>query len=357
MTIEGRFRLEYPGFTLDAELSAPAHGVTALFGPSGCGKTTLLRCLAGLERSPDGYVKVGETVWQDEANGTFLAVHRRPLGYVFQEAALFPHRSVRGNLEYAKRRAPQTGPGLEIAEAAELLGLSRLLARRPAGLSGGERQRVAVARALLTGPRLLLMDEPLAALDQASKAEILPFLERLHEELAIPVLYVSHSTDEVARLADTMVVLDGGRVQAVGPSREMLTRLDLPLARSDEAEAVLEAVVAGHDDAYHLSHLDFRAGRITVPRRELPVGRRVRVRIHARDVSLTRERQEGTSILNIFPARVEEIGDLDAARLLVRLNAGGEPLLAAITRKSAEILEVAPGRELYAQVKSVALVE
>ena len=357
MTIEGRFRLEYPGFTLDAELSAPERGVTALFGPSGCGKTTLLRCIAGLERSPNGFMRLGEAVWQDESRGLFLPVHRRPLGYVFQEAALFPHRTVRGNLEYARRRAPRGGPGVAFGEAVELLGLARLLERRPAGLSGGERQRVAVARALLAGPQLLLMDEPLAALDQASKAEILPFLERLHEELAIPVLYVSHSTDEVARLADTMAVLEDGRVRATGPTRELLTRLDLPLARSDEAEAVLEAVVAGHDDRYHLSHLDFRAGRITVPRRELPIGRKVRVRIHARDVSLTRERQEGTSILNIFPARVEEIGDLDAARLLVRLDAGGEPLLAAITRKSAELLEVAPGRELYAQVKSVALVE
>ena len=357
MTIEGRFRLEYPGFTLDAQLSAPERGVTALFGPSGCGKTTLLRCIAGLEHSPNGFMQVGESVWQDASRGYFLPVHRRPLGYVFQEAALFPHRTVRGNLEYAKKRAPKDGPGVALAEAAELLGLAKLLERRPARLSGGERQRVAVARALLTGPQLLLMDEPLAALDQASKAEILPFLERLHEELAIPVLYVSHSTDEVARLADTMAVLEGGTVQATGRTRELLTRLDLPLARSDEAEAVLEAVVAGHDDRYHLSHLDFRAGRIMVPRRELPVGRRVRVRIHARDVSLTRERQEGTSILNIFPARVEEVGDLDAARLLVRLDAGGEPLLAAITRKSAEVLEVAAGRELYAQVKSVALLE
>ncbi|MDE2310249.1 MAG: molybdenum ABC transporter ATP-binding protein, partial [Betaproteobacteria bacterium] len=221
--IAARFKLAYTAFVLDVDLELPARGITALFGPSGSGKTTLLRCIAGLERTTDGLLRVHDEVWQDGAN--FLPAHRRPLGYVFQEASLFPHLSVRRNLEYGMRRIPPVERKVQSEQVVELMGLSRLIERDPAHLSGGERQRVAIGRALLSSPRLLLMDEPLSALDVASRQEILPYLERLHGELEIPVIYVSHALDEVARLADHVVMLEQGCVIASGAPSEILTRL------------------------------------------------------------------------------------------------------------------------------------
>ncbi len=353
MTIEARFLIERGDFTLDADFMVPAQGISAIFGASGCGKTTLLRAIAGLEQPARGYLKIAGEVWQDGER--FLPPHQRPLGYVFQEASLFPHLSVRGNLEYGYKRLPPEARRVDFNRAVTLLGIGPLLARRPQGLSGGERQRVAIARALLTSPRLLLMDEPLAALDRQSKTEILPFLERLHEELSIPVLYVSHAPDEVARLADQLVLLEQGRVRASGPIGEMLTRVDLPLAHGDEAEAIVEATVAEHDETFHLTHLEFPGGRFTVARKDLPVGQPARLRLLARDVSLSLERQEGTSILNIFPAKVETLADENPAQLMVRLDAGGVPILSRITRKSATILALEPGKTVYVQVKTVAL--
>ena len=351
--IEARFEVTLGAFRLEAAFSAPARGVTALFGPSGSGKTTLLRCIAGLERVPGGTLRINGERWQD--GGHFLPTHRRPLGYVFQEASLFAHLSVRANLEYGLRRVPQAAHKVAFEQAVALLGLESLLARDPARLSGGERQRVAIARALLTSPQLLLMDEPLAALDQASKDDILPYLERLHDELAIPVLYVSHALDEVARLADHLVLLERGQVRASGPVAELVTRLDLPLAHGDSAEAIVAATVAAHDAEYGLSYLDSRAGRISLPRVALPAGHAVRVRIRARDVSLMLAHPEGTSILNIFPARVVDISDDSPGHVMVRLDAGGETLLTRITRKSAGLLALAPGAPVFAQVKGVAL--
>ncbi|MBA1443755.1 MAG: molybdenum ABC transporter ATP-binding protein [Chromatiales bacterium] len=353
MTIEARFLIERGDFTLDADFIVPAQGISAIFGASGCGKTTLLRAIAGLEQPARGYLKIAGEVWQD--GDRFLPPHQRPLGYVFQEASLFPHLSVRGNLEYGYKRLPPEARRVDFDRAVTLLGIEPLLARRPEGLSGGERQRVAIARALLTSPRLLLMDEPLAALDRQSKREILPFLERLHEELSIPVLYVSHAPDEVARLADQLVLLEQGRVRASGPIGEMLTRVDLPLAHGDEAEAIVEAKVTEHDQAFHLTYLEFPGGRFTVARKDLPLGQSVRLRLLARDVSLSLERHEGTSILNIFPAKVETLADENPAQLMVRLDAGGVPILSRITRKSATILALEPGKTVYVQVKTVAL--
>ncbi|MEA3276909.1 MAG: molybdenum ABC transporter ATP-binding protein [Pseudomonadota bacterium] len=353
MTIEARLRLERGAFTLDVELTVPKRGVTALFGPSGCGKTTLLRAIAGLERSPDGYLQVAGAIWQDGRR--FLPPHRRPLGYVFQEPSLFSHLSVRRNLEYGLKRTPRAQQRVTLDDAVALLGVEPLLSRAPAGLSGGERQRVAIARALLTSPRLLLMDEPLAALDLASKSGILPFLERLHAELAIPVIYVSHSPDEVARLADHLVFLDAGRVRAEGPISDMLIRADLPLSHGSDAEAIIEAKVSGRDDAYHLSYLEFPGGSFTVAQKDLPLGQSVRLRILARDVSLTLEPQSGTSILNIFPAKVVELDDEDAAQITVRLEVGGVLILSRITRKSASLLGLQTGKTVYAQIKSVAV--
>jgi molybdate transport system ATP-binding protein len=354
MNIEAHYFIERGDFTLDAAFAAPARGVTALFGPSGCGKTTLLRAIAGLEHCPGGSLSVSGEVWQDEHS--FLPPHRRPVGYVFQEASLFPHLSVRRNLEYGLKRVPDAEQRVAFDQAAALLGVESLLERPVTGLSGGERQRVAITRALLTSPRLLLMDEPLTALDRDSKSEILPFLERLHEELAIPVLYVSHASDEVGRLADHLVLMDSGRVLASGPIGEMLTRLDLPLAQSSDAEALIEARVTGHDEKFELTYLDFPGGRFTVTGKELPVGQPVRLRVLARDVSLTLEHQSGTSILNIFPARVEALAEEKPSRVIVQLKAAGVPLLSRITRKSAMALKLRPGKQIYVQVKSVALV-
>jgi len=353
MNIEARFYLQRDKFILDASMTVPRQGITAIFGPSGCGKTTLLRAIAGLEDCEQGYFSLGEDVWQD--NQFCLPAHRRSVGYVFQEANLFPHLSVRANLEYGYRRLPVSARRLEFEQVVNLLRIELLLPRRAHSLSGGERQRVAIARALLTSPRLLLMDEPLAALDMNSKAEIYPFLEQLHRELAIPILYVSHSPDEVARLADYLALMESGRIRATGPIAEMLTRSDLPLAHGSEAESIIEAKVVGHDESYHLTLLEFAAGQFTVPRKELAEGQLVRLRILARDVSLTLAQQTNTSILNIFPARVEELIEENPAQMTVRLDAAGVSILSRITRKSAETLDLVPGKQVYVQVKTVAL--
>ncbi len=353
--ITARLGLALGEFRLDASFEAPGRGVTALFGHSGSGKTTLLRCLAGLEQSSDGYLEVNGEIWQDDAKGLHLPTHRRPLGYVFQEASLFPHLDVRRNLEYGWKRIPAAERRVSFEQAVELLGIGHLLDRSPAHLSGGERQRVAIARALLSSPRLLLMDEPLAALDLASKKDILPYLERLHDELSIPVIYVSHSPDEVARLADHMVLMDRGKTVANGPLHAMLARLDLPLAHGDEAGVVVDTVIGAHDDAFHLTRLDYCGGSISVARQTHAPGHPLRLRIHARDVSLALGRHDDSSILNVLPAQVVEIADETPSQVMVRLDTGGVPLLARVTRKSCTILKLQPGTTVFAQVKSVAL--
>lgn len=356
-SIDARFKVEWPGFNLAVDLKLPGRGVTGLFGHSGSGKTTLLRCIAGLVRAPRGRLIFRGEVWQDET--IWVPTHRRALGYVFQEASLFPHLKVMGNLRYGQQRARSrlaTSDRVSLEQAIELLGIGHLLERRPASLSGGERQRVAIARALASSPRVLLMDEPLAALDIARKQEILPYLERLHDELAIPVLYVSHAPDEVARLADHLVVMDGGRVLASGPLKETLARLDLPMAFAEDAGVVIDALVAAHDDHYHLSRLDFPGGHVVVAQRHEPIGHRLRLRVHARDVSLTLERATGTSIANLLPATVVEIADAETpAHVLIRLDAGGTSLIARITRRSLDQLGVTRGKAMWAQIKAVAL--
>lgn len=352
-------KLPRRGFELDVSVTVPARGVTALFGPSGCGKTTVLRCVAGLERAA-GACRLGDEVWQDDAQGIFVPTHQRPIGYVFQEPSLFPHLSVRDNLRFGFKRLESDRQQVGFDEVVHLLGVRRLLTRATGGLSGGERQRVAMARALLRSPRLLLMDEPLAALDHASKRDILPYLERLHDELSIPVLYVSHSPDEVARLADRMVLMEQGRVRATGSAAELLVRLDLPLAWDDDASALIEGEVSGHDPRYGLTEVRIAGGRLLVARVDRPVGVRVRVRVHARDVSLALAPPGATSILNVLPARVNALEPVGEAQVLVSLCGGdGEvtPLLARITRRSADALGLVPGMAVYAQVKSVALMD
>lgn len=342
-------------FSLDVSLALPGRGVTAIYGPSGSGKTTLLRCIAGLERSGGGYLSVNGEVWQDDKHGVFVPVHQRPLGYVFQEASLFAHLDVQGNLDYGLKRVPAGRRRVPLGQAIELLGIGQLLARRSDTLSGGERQRVAIARALATSPSLLLMDEPLASLDVQRKAEILPYLERLHDELDMPVLYVSHSPDEVARLADHLVLLEGGKALASGPARELMTRMDLPMAHGDSAAAIIDATVSGLEPHYHLSHADFAGGRISLLNPKLQVGQRVRVRIQARDVSLTLARQEGSSVLNVFAAVVSGLSPDNPGQVMVSLDAGGSTLLARVTQKSADALALAPGKAVFAQVKGVAV--
>ncbi len=354
--IHARLHLRHPGFTLDVDVELPGRGVTALFGPSGSGKTSFLRCIAGLERSNTGTLMVNGESWQDSSRQLFVPPYQRPIGYVFQDANLFAHLSVSGNLEFGMKRVPPQDRRVAWDQAVGLLGIEHLLDRMPERLSGGERQRVGIARALLTSPRLLLMDEPLAALDVKRKQEILPYLERLHDELDIPVLYVSHAPDEVARLADHLVLLDEGQVVAQGPLHETLARLDLPTAFGEDAGVVIESEIAGHDPLYHLTQLIFKGGDVLVAQRSEAIGHRLRFRVHARDVSLTLERAEGTSISNLLPVRVEEVVSADTpAHVLVRLSAQGTPLLARITRRSADQLGVTEGKALWAQIKTVAL--
>lgn len=343
-------------FHLQVNARLPVSGVTAIFGQSGSGKTTLLRCIAGLERARSGYVEVAGECWQDEVRRVFLPPDRRPLGYVFQEASLFAHLDVRQNLEYGQRRIAPSERRVSLEQAVELLGIGHLLKRSTQHLSGGERQRVAIARALATSPRLLLLDEPLAALDQGRKQEVLPYLGRLHSELGIPMLYVSHSLAEVSRLADHMLYLENGQLRAAGPLNQLLTRADLPLAHLDEAETALEGVLEFHDETYHLSRVRVPGGLLFLPLSKLPLGQRVRVSIQARDISLALEKPQRSSILNMLQGEVLDlIDDPRSAQTLVRINLDGTVMLSRITRRSTVDLELSTGMPVYALVKAVAL--
>ncbi len=356
--LEARLTLSRGGFTLDVDLSLPGRGLVGVFGPSGAGKTTLLRCLAGLERAPGGVVRVGDTTWQDERAGLFVPPHRRGAGYVFQEADLFPHLPVEGNLRYALRRARSGGVAWD--EAVAWLGVEPLLGRDPAGLSGGERQRVAVARALLAGPRVLLMDEPLAALDEPGRQDILPWLEALPARLDIPVVYVSHTLREVARLADRLVWLVEGRVAASGAPPEVLARVDFARWRGDAASVVVGARVAEHDDAYDLTRVASPWGPLWVRRHPGGSGAPLRVEVRAGDVVLGLGVHSDTSVLNQLPVRVAELVDLGRGEVLARLSprdAPGPHLLARLTRRSRDRLGLEAGMDVVARVKSVAVVE
>ncbi|MBU4183426.1 MAG: molybdenum ABC transporter ATP-binding protein [Gammaproteobacteria bacterium] len=353
-------RLVRGAFTLDLDLTLPGRGLTALFGASGSGKTTCLRVLAGLEPAASGRLSVGGELWQDSARGLFVPPHQRALGYVFQEASLFDHLSVQDNIRFGYRRTPAAQRRYGWDHGLELLGIGHLLQRMPHELSGGERQRVAMARALATSPRVLLMDEPLAALDAPRKAEILPWLEQLHQKLDIPVVYVTHSADEVARLADHLVLLEQGRVMAQGPVLELMTRTDLPLAHGDSAGALVEAVTCGLQSDSDLCELRFDGGTLLLPQTRatpLPDRTPVRVRIQARDVSLSLVLPEQTSVLNCLPATVSDVCDDGPGQVLVGLRLGLETrLLSRISRLSCERLGITTGLPVYAQIKGVAMV-
>jgi molybdate transport system ATP-binding protein len=337
-------------------------GLTALFGRSGSGKTTLVDIVSGLIRPQRGRVVVDGHVLVDTERGIFVPKHRRRIGYVFQEGRLFPHLSVRQNLLFGRWFTPANGAGAkdgaggDLDTVVELLGIGRLLERKPDSLSGGEKQRVAIGRALLAHPRLLLMDEPLSSLDDARRAEILPYIERLRDEAGVPIVYVSHSVAEVARLATTVVVLSEGHVAAAGPVLDILGRLDVfPLAEAGEGGGVLDTHIARHDDVYHLTVLASQAGELQVPRLAAAVGTPVRAHIRARDVMLSLQPPEGISALNVLAGRIVEIGTSGTNNAVadIRLDCNGATLIARLTAKSVERLRLAPGRPVYAVIKSV----
>jgi molybdate transport system ATP-binding protein len=358
-SISARYAGVIGSFALDVAFEAPMRGITALFGPSGCGKTTVLRCVAGLNRLP-GRLVVADEVWQDAAAS--LPPHRRAVGYVFQEPSLFAHLSVRGNLHYGQRRALKQGAAESIRfdDVVELLGIGSLLDRATGELSGGERQRVALGRALLSQPRLMLMDEPLSALDRMSREEILPYFEALHASLSIPVLYVTHDLAEIERLADSMVLLDAGRVVAAGPLDELLADTRLPMARGPQASTVLAARVGRFSAEDGLTALEVGGETLLVPRRIGKEGGTDRVRIAATDVSLAMQRPSQTTIVNILPVRVKEIEPVDEAQINVVATIGhrdgGPRLLARVTRRAQRVLGFAPGHDMYAQIKAVSLI-
>ncbi|MCJ2035955.1 molybdenum ABC transporter ATP-binding protein [Methylobacterium sp. J-068] len=345
-------------FRLDAAFETPG-GVTALFGRSGSGKTTLVNLIGGLIRPDRGRIVLDGETLVDTGARRFVPPHRRRIGYVFQDSRLFPHLSVRANLLFGRRLA-RASDGIGFDDVIDLLGIAPLLGRRPNGLSGGERQRVAIGRALLARPRLLLMDEPLAALDETRKAEILPFLERLRDAARVPIVYVSHALPEVTRLADRMVVLEEGRVVASGPVDAVTARLDVSTLRgARQAGAVLSATVEGHDPAFALTRLATRAGPLDLPLLDRPVGASLRILVSARDITLSLRRPEGTSALNILAGTVAEIGPSADADPMVelRLDCAGASLVARLTRRSLAELALRPGLPVYAAVKSVALLD
>lgn len=355
--IAAHFAVRLGSFTLNTAFEAPGRGVTALLGPSGCGKTTVLRCMAGLTRVDDGRLTVNGDVWQDGRR--FIPPHRRPIGYVFQEASLFPHLSVRGNLYYGLKRARVARPSISFDDVVDLLNIGRLFDRPPTLLSGGERQRVALGRALLSQPRLLLMDEPLSALDRFSKEDILPYLERLHDALSIPVIYVSHDIAEIERLADTLILMKEGGVQAAGPVQAVLADPALPLAHMPQAASVLEARIESTDAIYGLTEVSVPGARLLVTGDLGPKGAHRRVRVLASDVSLGRQMPVDTTILNALPARI--VHGIPAAdhHMIVFLalgsDGGGATLLARISRKSWDVLAFKTGDMVVARVKGVAL--
>lgn len=349
-------RREFGRFRLALELELPGRGVSILFGPSGCGKTSLLRGIAGLDHQMRGYLSVNGEVWLDSRNGGLVPPHRRSVGYVFQDAALFPHLRVRENLAYGKERAKVSLKGPELDHVIDLLDLGSLLDRYPDRLSGGEMQRVAIARALVSRPKLLLMDEPLASLDAGLKREFLTYLDRLHKELEIPVIYVTHSADEVLRLADFVAILDDGGLSAAGSLQEMLPILALRPGFGEDFGTIIPALIVAHHPLDGVSELNFKGGRLWVPILPLSEGSDVRCRIFPGDVSLSINAPVLSSVLNVLPVTVNSLSEMEGgSNVLVHLNLGGSVLLASVTRKSSRALDLHPGQSLYAQIKATTL--
>jgi molybdate transport system ATP-binding protein len=349
-----RTRHSVGDFQLDLDLKLPDSGVTAIFGPSGCGKTTLLRQIAGLQRSDNALITVPGVVWQDAH--TFVPVHRRRVGFVFQSSQLFPHLSVLQNLLYGKKRLAHQATMEHLDGIIELLGIKALLTRKPQNLSGGEQQRVSIARALAANPAVLLMDEPLSALDYARKMEILPYLQNMQRELRIPILYVSHSPDEVARLADHLVVLEKGRCVASGPIAKVLTQIELPVSLGEEPCSIFDTTIEELDSADHLCRLKVGKQDVWVREHPFQVGKTVRIRVLAKDVSLSSRKPDNSSILNHLYTKVVAVAnDNHPAQALVYLECDGNPLLARVTHRSVRHLAIHPGLYVWANIKTMAL--
>ncbi len=356
--LAARFDVAHPDFRLHVDLEVPLAGVTAVFGPSGVGKTTLLRCLSGLTRAPNGFTRCGDEIWQDESRGVFVPIAQRRLGYVFQEPRLFPHLNVRSNLRYGLERTPAGHRRLTVERVVDILGIGHLLERRPRTLSGGEKQRVAIGRALLTSPRLLLLDEPLAALDAPRKREILEFITRVHRELNIPSVYVTHSVSEIVQLADRVVLMHEGRVARVGAPSEVFSSPEMSgRSGSDHLGSVIDTRVARHEPEFGLTRLALDHQALYVPLQAAEIGSRLRVHIHSRDVALALGPPSSpTSVLNILEGTIIEIRDGHHASVDVALDVGGV-LVACITRKSLATLKLRPGQRVWAYIKAVALNE
>jgi len=352
--IIAQFSLDYGSFQLSVDLNLPGTGITVLFGPSGSGKTTLLRCIAGLQRATQGYLAINGDIWQNSTRNLFLPPHKRSLGYVFQEANLFPHLTVKGNLQFGLKRIGQY-QNANFQHILELLGIEHLLERMPDRLSGGERQRVAIARALVLNPKILLMDEPLAALDFKRKQEIQPYLHQLHQELNIPVIYVTHSQQEVAQLADHLVIMDEGKMLASGPLSETLSRLDMPLAQDRDAATVWQVRISGYEEEYHLTHTRIGDTIISLPSLVGRIGTPLRLQIFARDVSITLQEPSATSILNVLPAVITGMVDDESGHTVVGLRVGMRPLLAHITQKSKRLLGLQNEMPVYVQIKGTSI--
>jgi molybdate transport system ATP-binding protein len=342
-------------FALQARFASEGK-LTAFFGPSGSGKTSLLNIVAGIVRPDQGSIVFDGRTLVDTSRGIFVPKHRRRFGYVFQEARLFPHLTVRQNLLYGQWFTPRKERTIGVEQVLDLLNIRHLLERRPGALSGGEKQRVAIGRALLTSPHLLLMDEPLASLDESLKEEILPFIERLRDEAQVPIVYVSHSLLEVARLATTVVLIKDGHVVGVGPPTEVLGRRELQAADAmDETGALIEATVAGHDAAFGLTTIRCRAGTLYAPQLSLPIGAPIRLRIRARDVMIATSRPDTLSALNVLPGRVTGVERIGDGLAEITLDCSGIRVAARLTLKSIDNLSLAPGRDLYAVIKAVSL--
>lgn len=357
MTVEIELSHQFKSFALDVAFSAPA-GVTALYGRSGSGKTTIINAIAGLLTPNRGRITINGNVLLDTTSGINVATHKRRVGYVFQDSRLFPHLTVARNLVFAERFIREPSRSITLQPVVELLGISHLLKRRPATLSGGEKQRVAIGRALLANPHILLLDEPLAALDEARKSEILPYIERLRDELDIPIIYVSHSISEVARLATSIVGLTDGKVARAGPAAEVLADPDtFPMLEPDDAGSILTGTVAAHDETFSLTELTFDGGRLIVPLVGAKPGTKLRARVRARDIILALRQPEDTSALNILPAVVHTIGQGHGASVDVAIRCGNTNLVARITRRSLDALQIKPGMACFAVLKSVAVAE
>ncbi len=353
--ILARFKISYGIFNLSVDVNFPGSGISVLFGPSGSGKTTLLRCIAGLQKPNEGFLKINGKIWQNSQQQIFLPTHKRSLGYVFQEANLFPHLTVADNLQFGIRRLYKSPTTIDLQHIMDVLGITHILQRYPERLSGGERQRVAIARALALNPEVLLMDEPLASLDFKRKQEIIPFIRQLQQELHIPVLYVTHSLQEVAQLADHVLILADGGVQISGSLSETQNQLDGTLAQDKEAASVWQAEIIAHDPIFQLTCVSFPGGQLDLPLIAAEIGTRIRLQIYARDVSIALEAPRASSILNILPASITGISSNPAAQTAVRLQVGTQTLLAHITRKSATLLGLKLNLTVYVQIKSTSI--